>query len=161
MLTDMNIKRVEQEFVRRAKIAALERGLTLRDFVILVVEEAVNGSGKVERVIRSSRVQGVRGGVRGDRKAKRVGAVLGSHNDASGGAGAVGRGAQPDTSGEGAGEVSVMDRPFKGPAHSKGCGCAACRMEMKPSDALKAMRESRALSRLFSGLRSKGIANTD
>jgi len=99
--------------------------------------EAVSGDDEKEtrdvRTANGKRVKNVRvmrGRVSERRRTDVTTKVRRPPSGAQSESGAVGNGAQADTGGEGesrAGRVSVVDRPWKGPAHRKGCGCVKCK----------------------------------
>lgn len=127
----MNIKGVDAEFVGHCKVAAFRDGNTLKKWVVRVLrgvlEEKYGLRGKVAADNSKESMPSVRGGVRKDSGDKRRGrkdgatAVLGSHDNPPADSGAVGEGIRQDT------EVSVTERKFLGPPHSKTCQCKQCK----------------------------------
>ncbi len=110
------------------KGAAASEAISVNEWVLQRIESKIggqNGSGQVAGVESPSEVQGVRGGVREHGRAKRSGAVQRPSSNPQSHGGAVAGSIRQDTGGQGE-EVSVVDRPFLGPAHAKGCGCAQC-----------------------------------
>ena len=127
---NMNIRGIEKELVLQARVCAMESGLTLRDWVIVVITEAVNGPRKTEGVEPSSSLSRVRSGVRERRERDGISKVRGPQHTAQPNPGTMGERVRDDSEGQGKGqELSVMDRPYQGPAHSPTCKCTVCTLK--------------------------------
>src|SRR5271157_1936253 len=118
-------KELDEEIRRKAEGECL----SLNSWIIRELEGS-DGLGKVERPSASSDMSRVRSGVRDDsgnkgpRRGSGAATVQRPSNKPSSDAGAVGGGARQDT-----GVKGVCERPYLGPAHMKGCGCASCRTQ--------------------------------
>ena len=121
---------LDGELRKRAGVA----GISLNTLICGILGEALDGFGEVSGVESPQEVSGVRGGVRKHGRGKRATAVRGPQHGTQPDTGAVGERLRDNPSeqravqGEGK-ELSVMDRPYTGPAHAKTCGCTVCKLK--------------------------------
>jgi hypothetical protein len=94
-MADIVVRNIPEALVRKFRSDCALKGISVREWLLPKLE-AEYGLGKVEEVEPSQGLPSVRGGVRGEREAKRVGAVLGPQHEAQSDRGAVGGGAQQD-----------------------------------------------------------------
>src|SRR6266478_2644057 len=117
--------------LRAVRMACAREGKTQKAWVIEKLMEASDGPREVSGVEPSQEVLGMRSGVRVGRKGKRTGKVLRPQHTTQPDTRAVGERIRDNPTKQGANEregkeLSVMDRPYRGPEHAKNCGGTVC-----------------------------------
>lgn len=140
-MPDLSLKGLDEGLMRSVKVAASVSGVTLREWVVNVLTQAIankvemgtfqtmtevaGGSRKAVGVKHEEKVPRVRSSIRDQRRGDSAGKVQRPLGNTPADRGTMDRGVQQDTSREGKSQ-EAFERPYVGPKHDKSCDCPTC-----------------------------------